>query len=80
MLHWANLSTDEVRVRVIGSGVGAITESDVTLAESSEAVLLGFNVRADNTARQKADADGIDIRYYSIIYQLIDDVKACDER
>ncbi len=70
------LSTDEVRVRVIGSGVGAITESDVTLAESSEAVLLGFNVRADTTARQKSDADGIDIRYYSIIYQLIDDVKA----
>ena len=72
----AGLSTDEVRVRVIGSGVGAITESDVTLAESSEAVLLGFNVRADTTARQKADADGIDIRYYSIIYELIDDVKA----
>ncbi|WP_180028666.1 translation initiation factor IF-2 [Acinetobacter sp. YH16032] len=71
----AELSTDEVKVRVIGSGVGAITESDVTLAESSEAFLLGFNVRADNTARQKADADGIDIRYYSIIYQLIDDVK-----
>ena len=70
------LATDEVRVRVIGSGVGAITESDVTLAESSEAVLLGFNVRADTTARQKADADGIDIRYYSIIYELIDDVKA----
>ena len=71
----AELSTDEVKVRVIGSGVGAITESDVTLAESSEAVLLGFNVRADATARQKADEDGIDIRYYSIIYQLIDDVK-----
>ena len=70
------LSTDEVGVRVIGSGVGAITESDVTLAESSEAVLLGFNVRADTTARQKSDADGIDIRYYSIIYELIDDVKA----
>ncbi len=52
----ADLATDEVKVRVIGSGVGAITESDVTLAESSEAVLLGFNVRADNTARQKADA------------------------
>lgn len=49
----AELSTDEVKVRIIGSGVGAITESDVTLAESSEAVLLGFNVRADNTARQK---------------------------
>jgi len=72
----AELSTDEVKVRIIGSGVGAITESDVTLAESSEAVLLGFNVRADNAARQKADADSIDIRYYSIIYQLIDDVKA----
>ncbi|MEG2723121.1 MAG: translation initiation factor IF-2 [Acinetobacter sp.] len=72
----ADLATDEVKVRIIGSGVGAITESDVTLAESSEAVLLGFNVRADNTARQKADADGIDIRYYSIIYELIDDVKA----
>ena len=72
----AELATDEVKVRIIGSGVGAITESDVTLAESSEAVLLGFNVRADNTARQKADADSIDIRYYSIIYQLIDDVKA----
>ncbi len=71
-----SLSTDEVRVRVIGSGVGAITESDVTLAESSEAVLFGFNVRADTTARQKADADGIDIRYYSIIYELIDDLKA----
>jgi len=77
-LHVAldELSTDEVKVRVIGSGVGAITESDVTLAESSEAVLLGFNVRADNTARQKSDQDGIDIRYYSVIYQLIDDVKA----
>ena len=72
----ADLATDEVKVRIIGSGVGAITESDVTLAESSEAVLLGFNVRADATARQKADADSIDIRYYSIIYQLIDDVKA----
>ena len=72
----ADLATDEVKVRIIGSGVGAITESDVTLAESSEAVLLGFNVRADTTARQKADADSIDIRYYSVIYQLIDDVKA----
>ncbi|MCG2573872.1 translation initiation factor IF-2 [Acinetobacter sp. ME22] len=69
------LSMDEVKVRIISSGVGAITESDVTLAESSEAVLLGFNVRADATARQKADQDGIDIRYYSVIYELIDDVK-----
>ncbi|MFB2537891.1 translation initiation factor IF-2 [Acinetobacter sp. c3-l95] len=71
-----DLSMDEVNVRIISSGVGAITESDVTLAESSEAVLLGFNVRADTAARQKADQDDIDIRYYSIIYELIDDVKA----
>ena len=70
------LSTDEVKVRVISSGVGPISESDVTLAESSEAVLLGFNVRADATARRKADVANMDIRYYSVIYGLIDDVKA----
>lgn len=70
------LSTDEVKVRVISSGVGAITESDVILAESSEAVLLGFNVRADGAGRRKADEAGLDIRYYSVIYGLIDDVKA----
>ena len=70
------LSTDEVKVRVISSGVGPISESDVTLAESSEAVLLGFNVRADSAARRKADVANIDIRYYSVIYGLIDDVKA----
>ncbi len=71
-----DLSTDEVKVRVISSGVGPISESDVTLAESSEAVLLGFNVRADATARRKADVANMDIRYYSVIYGLIDDVKA----
>ena len=65
-----------MKVRVISSGVGPISESDVTLAESSEAVLLGFNVRADATARRKADAADMDIRYYSVIYGLIDDVKA----
>ncbi|OOR92349.1 translation initiation factor IF-2 [Moraxella caviae] len=70
------LSTDEVKVRVISSGVGAITESDVILAESSEAVLLGFNVRADTAGKRKADEMSIDIRYYSVIYGLIDDVKA----
>lgn len=70
------LSTDEVKVRVISSGVGAITESDVILAESSEAVLLGFNVRADTAGKRRADEAGIDIRYYSVIYGLIDDVKA----
>ena len=69
------LSTDEVKVRIISSGVGAITESDVILAESSEAVLLGFNVRADSAGKRKADEAGIDIRYYSVIYGLIDDVK-----
>lgn len=71
-----NLATDEVKVTVVGSGVGAITESDVTLAESTGAVMLGFNVRADNAARAKCQADGIDLRYYSIIYELLDDVKA----
>lgn len=70
------LSTDEVKVKVISSGVGPISESDVVLAESSEAVLLGFNVRADSTARRKADEAGLDIRYYSVIYGLIDDVKS----
>jgi translation initiation factor IF-2 len=70
------LNTDEVAVNIISSGVGAISESDVVLAESSEAVLLGFNVRADTTARRKMDADDIDVRYYSVIYDLIDDVKA----
>jgi len=71
-----DLSVDDVHVRVIGSGVGAITESDVSLAESTNAVLLGFNVRADTAARQKCDQDGVDLRYYSVIYELIDDVKA----
>ena len=71
-----DLGNEEVNVRIVGSGVGAITESDVTLAESTNAVLLGFNVRADNAARSKCQADGIDLRYYSIIYELIDDVKA----
>lgn len=70
------LSTDEVKVKVISSGVGPISESDVMLAESSETMLLGFNVRADTTARRKADEAKIDIRYYSVIYGLIDDVKA----
>ena len=70
------LSTDEVRVVVVASGVGAITESDVNLAESTGAVILGFNVRADAQARAKCIKDDIELRYYSIIYELIDDVKA----
>jgi len=71
-----DLSVADVHVRIVGSGVGAITESDVTLAESTGAVLLGFNVRADNAARLKCQQDGVDLRYYSIIYEMIDDVKA----
>lgn len=71
-----DLSVEDVQVRIISSGVGAITESDVSLAESSDAVILGFNVRADTAARQKCDEDGVDLRYYSVIYEMIDDVKA----
>jgi translation initiation factor IF-2 len=69
------LSTDEVAARVIFSGVGAITESDVTLAEASSAVVIGFNVRAHKEAREAAERAGIEIRYYDIIYSLVDDVK-----
>jgi translation initiation factor IF-2 len=69
------LSTDEVAARVLFSGVGAITESDVTLAEASSAVIIGFNVRAHKEAREAAEQAGIEIRYYDIIYNLVDDVK-----
>ncbi len=70
------LSTDEVRIRVLHSGVGAITELDVTLAEASGAPIIGFNVRANAPARESANQKGVEIRYYSIIYNLVDDVKA----
>lgn len=70
------LSTDEVRVDVLHSGVGGVTESDVNLAIASGAVIIGFNVRADATARKLAEHEGIEIRYYNIIYDAIDDVKA----
>ncbi|MBC2759398.1 MAG: translation initiation factor IF-2 [Thiobacillus sp.] len=70
------LSTDEVKVNIIHSGVGAITESDVNLALASKAVLIGFNVRADATARKLAESSGVDIRYYNIIYEAVDEVKA----
>ena len=69
------LSTDEVKVNVIFKGVGAITESDVSLAGSSNGFIVGFNVRALPHARDIAKRDGVDIKYYSIIYELIDDVK-----
>ena len=70
------LSIDEVNVKVISSGVGGITESDATLAAASHAVIIGFNVRADAAARAAIKESGVDVRYYSIIYEAIDDVKA----
>jgi len=70
------LSNDEVKVKVISSGVGGITESDATLADASNAMIIGFNVRADSAARAAIKESGVDVRYYSIIYEAIDDVKA----
>jgi translation initiation factor IF-2 len=70
------LGTEEVAARIIHAGVGGITESDVTLAESSGAAIIGFNVRAHKEAREAAERDGTEIRYYNIIYNLVDDVKA----
>ena len=69
------LGTDEVRARIVHAGVGGITESDVGLAATSGAVLLGFNVRANAQAREAAARDGVEIRYYSVIYDLVDEVK-----
>ena len=69
------LGTDEVRARIVHAGVGGITESDVGLAATSGAVLLGFNVRANAQAREAAERDGVEIRYYSVIYDLVDEVK-----
>jgi translation initiation factor IF-2 len=70
------LSTDEVKVKVLSSGVGGITETDATLAAASNASIIGFNVRADAAARSAIKESGVDVRYYSIIYEAIDDVKA----
>ena len=70
------LSTEEVKVKVVSSGVGAINNTDISLASASDAIVLGFNVRADAVARKTADTEGVKIEYYSIIYNLIDDIKA----
>lgn len=72
----AKLSTDEVAVKVVSSGVGGITESDITLAIASNARVIGFNVRADSSARTMMKEAGIDVRYYSIIYEAIDEMRA----
>uniref|UniRef100_UPI0025EDA690 translation initiation factor IF-2 n=1 Tax=Thalassolituus sp. UBA6592 TaxID=1947665 RepID=UPI0025EDA690 len=69
------LATDEVKVNVVSSGVGGITETDATLAVASGAVVFGFNVRADNAAKRVVEANDVDMRYYSVIYDLLDDVK-----
>ena len=69
------IETDEAKVRIVASGVGGITESDANLAVTSNAVIIGFNVRADASARRVVEEHGLDLRYYSIIYEVIDDVK-----
>ena len=77
LIHALNqLSTEEVRVQVVHAAVGGISESDVNLAAASKAVILGFNVRADAQARKVSETEGIDIRYYNIIYDAVDEVKA----
>ena len=70
-----NLGTDEVTAQILRSGVGAITESDITLANASSAAVIGFNVRANKQARDLAESEGVDVRYYAVIYDLIDDIK-----
>ncbi|HJW41583.1 MAG TPA: translation initiation factor IF-2 [Rhizomicrobium sp.] len=72
----AKLGTDEVAAQVLQAGVGGITESDIILAHASGAGVIGFNVRADKLARERAKRDGVDIRYYNIIYNVVDDIKA----
>jgi translation initiation factor IF-2 len=69
------LSSEEARVNVVYSGVGGITESDMNLAIASQAIVLGFNVRADKSAKKLADEEAVDLRYYSVIYDVIDDVR-----
>ncbi|GGY87101.1 translation initiation factor IF-2 [Cellvibrio zantedeschiae] len=72
----ADIGNEEVQVNVVSSGIGGITENDVNLALTTGAIIVGFNVRADGTTRRLAETEGVDIRYYSIIYQLLDEIKA----
>jgi translation initiation factor IF-2 len=72
----SKLSTDEVKVNIVHAAIGGITESDINLALASKAVVIGFNVRADAAARKLAESSGIDIRYYNIIYEAVDEIKA----
>jgi translation initiation factor IF-2 len=70
------MNTDEVQVKIVSSGVGGISENDVHLAATSKAMIVGFNVRADKTAKEIIDNENLQLRYYSVIYNVIDDVKA----
>ncbi|MFO0123196.1 MAG: translation initiation factor IF-2, partial [Inhella sp.] len=70
------LSTDEVRVQIVHAAVGGITETDINLAIASKAVVIGFNTRADANARKLAEGNGVDLRYYNVIYDAVDEVKA----
>jgi translation initiation factor IF-2 len=72
----SRLSTEEVKVAVVHAGVGGITESDVNLAMASRAVIIGFNARADATARKLIESSGVDVRYYNVIYDAVEEVKA----
>jgi translation initiation factor IF-2 len=72
----SEVGNDEVAVQVLGSGVGGISESDATMAATYGATVFGFNVRADKTAKTLLEREGVELRYYSVIYELIDDVKA----
>jgi len=74
------LSTNEVKVKIVGSGVGGITETDATLAAASNAIIIGFNVRADASARRVIDSENLDLRYYFVIYSLIDEIKQAMNR
>ena len=71
-----SMSTDEVKINVVASGTGGISETDVSLAVASDAIVIGFNVRADNTARRMVETEGVDLQYYSIIYEVIDTIRA----
>ena len=70
------LSTEEVKVAIVGTGVGGITETDVYLANASDAYLIGFNVRADSSAKKLAEQEGVVLHYYSVIYDIVDQIKA----
>jgi translation initiation factor IF-2 len=72
----AKLSTDEVRVNIVRSGVGALTDSDVMLGSASDGILLGFNVRPTNTAKQVAEREGVEIRTYDVIYKALEEIEA----